>query len=183
MQILTGMKFGRLLVTENFYYDKSRKLYWTCVCDCGTIKDVYYYYLLKANVVSCGCLKKEGWNKLPKDEAERRTRYHWYTKNARTKSLQFEISRDEAYKLFSDNCFYCGISPDPCNGIDRKDNTKGYIPGNIVSACKICNRAKNTLTEQEFIRWIARVHRFIFEEKEHSTTETFKILQDEGYLQ
>ena len=41
--------------------------------------------------------------------------------------------------------------------IDRIDNSKGYIKGNVVSCCKKCNTAKNTMTTEEFKQWIKKV--------------------------
>jgi len=46
------------------------------------------------------------------------------------------------------------------NGIDRQDNAKGYIPGNCVSCCRICNYAKHALTLEEFKSWIQRLIEF-----------------------
>jgi hypothetical protein len=54
-------------------------------------------------------------------------------------------------------CYYSGISLDltsPKNmapSIDRLDNTKGYIPGNVVFCLWCINRAKSNMTEEEFL--------------------------------
>ena len=50
--------------------------------------------------------------------------------------------------------------------IDRIDNTKGYIPGNVRSCCKHCNLAKHTMSEEEFNSWISSLIKF------HSLKET-----------
>lgn len=52
-----------------------------------------------------------------------------------------------------DECHYCGgfvpwishgrQSPNHGYHLDRKDNTIGYVRGNLVVACSICNRIKN----------------------------------------
>ena len=39
------------------------------------------------------------------------------------------------------------------NGIDRKDNTKGYIASNTVTCCYICNFAKHKQSSDEWNRW------------------------------
>lgn len=44
--------------------------------------------------------------------------------------------------------------------VDRKDNTKGYIPGNIWFVHKDINDMKGTLQVDEFIRWCERVAAF-----------------------
>lgn len=52
---ITGMKFGRWTVLGF----SGKQSYWTCQCECGTIKDVYKYSLLKGVSTSCGCYNKE----------------------------------------------------------------------------------------------------------------------------
>ena len=46
-------------------------------------------------------------------------------------------------------------------GIDRGDNSKGYLPENLVPCCKGCNRAKSTRSPREFVegcRTVAAQH-------------------------
>lgn len=55
---LTGKRFGRwsvLAVAET----NSKKTYWKCKCDCGTVKDVRADQLINGHSVSCGCLRDE----------------------------------------------------------------------------------------------------------------------------
>ena len=47
-----------------------------------------------------------------------------------------------------------------CNGIDRIDSSKGYTVENSVPCCKYCNTAKNTMSVDEFLKWIGRVYKF-----------------------
>ena len=47
-----------------------------------------------------------------------------------------------------------------CNGIDRIDSSKGYTVENSVACCKYCNTAKNTMSVDEFLKWIGRVYEF-----------------------
>lgn len=54
---LSGKRFGRLLVIERDFSKNSRKSYWICKCDCGTVKSIRGDGL--GTVKSCGCLKKE----------------------------------------------------------------------------------------------------------------------------
>lgn len=60
---LAGQRFNRWEVLE---YDeqatknsKSRKAYWKCKCDCGTIKSVPGVYLRNGVSKSCGCWNQE----------------------------------------------------------------------------------------------------------------------------
>jgi hypothetical protein len=49
-------------------------------------------------------------------------------------------------------CFYCGeFANNGFHGIDRYDNTKGYIVSNIKPCCSRCNIMKNDMHVQAFI--------------------------------
>lgn len=60
---LTGQRFGRLLVlkesTPRIQPNGKSVIRWTCICDCGNIKDYDGSELRRGNVVSCGCYSKE----------------------------------------------------------------------------------------------------------------------------
>lgn len=43
------------------------------------------------------------------------------------------------------------------NGIDRMDNSLGYISGNVVTCCQICNRAKGAMLLEDFMLWIKQL--------------------------
>lgn len=51
---LTGKKFGYLTVLQKAP-NKGKKTYWTCQCDCGTVKDVQTGHLTAGKTISCGC--------------------------------------------------------------------------------------------------------------------------------
>ena len=54
------------------------------------------------------------------------------------------------------------------SNLDRKDSGKGYIPGNLVVACAICNRIKNShLSYEEMLR-LGPVLRDIMEARKNS---------------
>ena len=81
-----------------------------------------------------------------------------YRHSAKKRGLAWELERSEAELMFRDACHYCGIAANPTNGIDRIDNDKGYIPGNIVTACSMCNYAKGVHAINEFKMWVERVY-------------------------
>lgn len=61
---LVGSRFGRWTVQKfagTRWSEKSKREYrkWTCVCDCGTVRDVDEQSLLRHKSVSCGCWRKE----------------------------------------------------------------------------------------------------------------------------
>jgi hypothetical protein len=55
---LANKRFGRLLVLEFFGVHK-RKRYYTCLCDCGNIKNIVASSISNGYSKSCGCIQKE----------------------------------------------------------------------------------------------------------------------------
>lgn len=79
--------------------------------------------------------------------------YH-YKNNAKRRGFDWALGDAEADALFHQGCHYCGRLPAPVGGIDRKDNSKGYIKENVVACCKKCNRAKHTMPYEEFLKYL-----------------------------
>lgn len=78
----------------------------------------------------------------------------------REKTDQDPIDFDTFSSLVKGKCYYCGqvgSNSTGYNGIDRVDNSKGYIEGNVVSCCKQCNRAKGTESAELFRKYIEGV--------------------------
>ena len=75
-------------------------------------------------------------------------KYSQYKSGAKKRGLIFDISIQEFTVLITSLCYYCG-----CNGggIDRVDNSMGYIKDNSVPCCYVCNRMKFNYTIEEFI--------------------------------
>lgn len=55
----TGRVFGRLTVLSRSATPHPTKTIWTCVCACGTQKDIAHGDLQSGRTVSCGCQKRE----------------------------------------------------------------------------------------------------------------------------
>ena len=78
-----------------------------------------------------------------------------YKRSAITRNKSFEISKEVFDKVRLQDCYICGKQNSPVhkNGIDRVDNTKGYVEENIKSCCSDCNYLKrdfelNTLIDK-----------------------------------
>jgi hypothetical protein len=80
-----------------------------------------------------------------------------YKSRSKRMGIEYLLDNEQASDLLTDNCYYCGQSPSPVNGIDRSDNDRGYITGNVVTACRMCNTAKNNHSLDEFLLWIKRL--------------------------
>lgn len=55
---LSGMKFGKLLVTQFSHIGKHYVKYWCCVCECGDHKIIAGNHLQRGHTKSCGCISK-----------------------------------------------------------------------------------------------------------------------------
>lgn len=187
---LTGQRFGKLTVIEFAGKDDSKYRYrqWKCVCDCGKTKVVTYRDLKRDQCKSCGCmmragLAKGGMNKRDYGEARFNDLFLSYKRSATNRGYIFKLTREEFRTLTKGDCYYCGQEPSQIvkaghgvngeyiyNGIDRIDNSIGYLSSNVRTCCKQCNIAKGVLTEDEFMTWAKRlVARF-----EHGETPIIK---------
>lgn len=96
-----------------------------------------------------------------------------YKRSAQDRGIEFNLSKDEFKLLTKQNCHYCGIEPSQkydeksgrykngywiYNGVDRKQDNISYNIDNCVPCCKICNYAKQGLTDIEFIEHIKKIY-------------------------
>lgn len=169
-----GKQYDKITILQFEYfkqYKKSRQPFFKCVCDCNN-EFVIGLWALKTKskiLKSCGCSFAEA-KRLPGDEACFNRVYQMYYSAATKREYKFKLDKIIVRKLTSDNCHYCGIEPFlemksdnnvdsyKYNGIDRIDNTKGYLEDNVVTCCITCNKAKSTLTYEEFIDWVKRIY-------------------------
>lgn len=94
------------------------------------------------------------------EEKKNNINYHYsnYQRTADLKNLEFCISFDDFCVLVRKPCHYCGeLQERGFNGIDRKDQSVGYIMTNAVSCCSVCNYMKNTLSDYVFIKRIEHI--------------------------
>jgi hypothetical protein len=101
---------------------------------------------------------------LPKDQIARNIA-SIYRSNSRKKKVAFCLSNELVEKIIFSNCVYCLSGPSSrwssvayeqtlYTGIDRLIPSLGYVEGNVVPCCKMCNGAKNQATTEEFLNWI-----------------------------
>lgn len=145
---------------------------WKMRCDCGNEFERPSYYLYKGFTKSCGCKKfvSSGRPRIADNGAHINILFNHYKRSAKERVIEFSLSKFEAKSLFEASCFYCGIEPKVSytaknlsgeyawNGIDRKDNSKGYRIENCVSCCKMCNFAKSNYSFEDFAAWIKRAY-------------------------
>ena len=80
---------------------------------------------------------------------------------ARRIGKDWQLSEETWKTLVAMPCFYCGLDNNSIygSGLDRLDNSKGYVEGNIVSCCKECNSARMDNFSPEEMRVIGRAIR------------------------
>ena len=163
----SGERFGLLTVKRSLLKHESPLGFacYECKCDCGNVKLVRPGNLANGSTQSCGTCVKRGRKRkhvLETDTAftdySLNARYLSYLSSAKKRNLKFELSFEQFAKLVKTNCHYCSYKV-KLNGIDRKDNALGYIEGNVLPCCKTCNVAKGTMSYEEFIKWVMRLHR------------------------
>lgn len=61
--------------------------------------------------------------------------------HARHRGLAWSLSQKTYSALIAKPCEYCELpnNVEVSTGLDRLDNSKGYVPGNVVSCCRECN--------------------------------------------
>jgi hypothetical protein len=86
----------------------------------------------------------------------------------RTYARDITLLAEDVIDIIFENCYYCGAIPTytyynypiKFNGVDRVDNNLGYIKGNCVACCFICNRAKANMIQKQFLEWIKRAYEY-----------------------
>lgn len=90
-----------------------------------------------------------------------------YNRDATRRGVSFGLCVEEFSRIITSHCEYCGQPPTnefgssfklKYSGIDRVDNSVGYITGNCVPCCKTCNYAKASMKVHEFEDWVTRVY-------------------------
>lgn len=160
---LIGQRFGKLLVVrlgDTISSGGGYKLW--CKCDCGHERQMSPTSIKKAKgckkcsttFQGVGLLNKSYWNRL--------------IKGAKERNIEFSISMEYAWNLFikqnqkcaltnDDICMYRLFSSKQTASLDRIDNSKGYIEGNVQWIHKWINFMKSDFSQEEFIEICKKV--------------------------
>ena len=159
---LTGKQVGMLTVISK----KGKS--WLCKCKCGKFIVRRSDLLTRTNLhpeYNCGCLAHGYKNTNLIDHAKKYLINH-VRYGAKRRGITYCVPDKDIAALFDMPCYYCGApvsntfkSKLKClngaeyryNGIDRLDNSQGYITDNIVPCCRVCNESKMDRTKDEYI--------------------------------
>jgi hypothetical protein len=186
MDEIIGKRFNRLVViADSGKRTKQRTRIMRCLCDCGNYKEIAREKL-RHGTKSCGCLKKENLKPRYGEFHENWQGFEDISKSfssrikacAKQRNLEYNLTEAYLWELFvaqNKSCVYSGIKlempkhvrklRDKYDGnlasLDRKDNTRGYVEGNVQWICKRLNYMKHTMSETEFLQWINAVSQHI----------------------
>lgn len=154
-----GHVVGKLKVLE-----VSKDRYCICVCECGDIKRVDKYEIVRNGATSCGKSMCKG-------------RYTPYIATAREKWIFYKkdgLLFEEFFELSQMNCTYCETPPSNCfnvdfcgtkvpfiySGLDRLNSSKGHTIDNVVPACITCNMMKSDHSLTDFNNWLTAINNY-----------------------
>lgn len=145
----------------------GRNVMFRCQCDCGNERVLKASEVRRRVVTACKpCSLERGRlaglatraKLMPEREATARELQRRYRINAGKRGLIFALDLPTFRTMCFEPCHYCGAEPSPWNGIDRIDGKEGYIDGNIVTACAMCNYAKRGHSVDAFLAWATQIH-------------------------
>jgi hypothetical protein len=163
---LTGKPFGRWKVlgyAGNKISNGRSRLMWTCLCRCGTFKEILGDNLTGNKTLSCGCWRSEkasvtsakhGFSRVGKRIPEYKV---WCGIIQRCTNQNYPKWKDyggrgiticERWRDFPNFYKDIGPRPTPKHTVERINNEKGYEPGNVEWATKLVqgnNKRNNRL--------------------------------------
>lgn len=162
---IIGNRYGRLTVIKIIDDGQCK-----CLCDCGKEIIVDRGNLKNRHTKSCGCLSIY---RHPKEDVGLRKLFYRYRYRAkRIYKKEFTLTLDEFKDLTSQSCHYCGSSPNKTmmsksdnskylyNGLDRINSKVGYVSGNVLPCCIVCNRMKLNLGYDNFKIHIQNIYSY-----------------------
>lgn len=190
LEINIGDVFGNLIVIDNKSISilessgrKRRSV--LCKCKCGkellVRVDGLFSNSKKQSRKSCGCTKsfvnRMNAQTRRKPESVYRYIYEQCQSGARSRNIDFNLTREEHLEIVQKKCYYCGAIPEikqphrgkgryvgvpvPYNGVDRIDSTMGYETSNCVACCTRCNYMKSDMNLSEFTDHVIKISNHI----------------------
>ena len=157
------------------HYAGKNRHFWLCQCVCGNTTSVETWHLKTRHTTTCGCLKtRTGKNNIKYQGYEDLSLSMWnkIKSNAKKRNHEFDITIEYAWGIFIKQKKLCVLSGVKIyfastgkqfnNGcatasLDRINNSKGYIIGNVQWVHKDINRMKWAHDEKYFIELCQRV--------------------------
>lgn len=172
MEDLTGKQFGKLTVISKIRGAYNKHVKWNCICECGRKTTPRTDHLINGQSKSCRVCTIPYNRRFTGLEVIQKQLFQTYRSGAKKRRYEFNLTLEQVWDICQRECAYCKKPPCTlnfvrsrkddtkylCNGIDRIDNTLGYTLTNIIPCCQTCNKAKNTMSVDEFLAWIRSVY-------------------------
>jgi len=147
--------------------------YYKCLCSCGQEVELTRWKIITKHTGSCGCRKTRSGADNPSWKGHEEISSKFWSNNsarAKKKGMDFTLSIEEAWGIFQEQGARCALSGLPLvmvdqwdrktrkytgtrtASLDRIDNTRGYVAGNVHWVHKNINRMKSDFGVAEFIR-------------------------------
>jgi hypothetical protein len=154
---LIGKQFGKWTVIGRIPPEKRKfgGVYntWICECKCGNVLEMSAYQV--RNGTGTGCDKCYDRKKPQHRLRPYESCFNVGRTGAKTRSITWALTYDEFLDVITkanSQCHYCHApvtwaeygSVRNNHHLDRMDNDLGYLPGNVVAACKRCNFQKSS---------------------------------------
>ena len=186
MEKLEHQRFNNLTAIKPIFQYR-REWVWLCKCDCGKEINVRISKLKNGATKSCRCFKNKNLTySKQKGSAHGNWKgyenismsfYNRIKQTAKQRGIEFNVSIEYLWELFEAQkglCSYTGKKITlPVNvrqlrregnemiaSLDRIDNSKGYIEGNLQWLCKRINYMKHTMNDEYFLTWIKLIYEF-----------------------
>lgn len=158
----TGEQFGRLKVLFRDSETAKGRARWVCECACGKRVSILATSLARGATSSCGCLRSELAREMSRQTAthgesriitpeyvawrqmKSRCKYEITSKSYRDRGISVCPEWENSYEEF---LAHVGRRPSPSHSLDRIDNDKGYVPGNVRWALR-GEQARNKRTNR-----------------------------------
>ncbi len=170
------------------------RLYSVLCLLCGSVTDKRLQTIEMAQ--SCGCMQSKrdrrvvgsGRRSAEGTRVEINNLISIYKSNARKRGVSFDLTYTQFETLVDGECYFCGDTGGNTlrkrgynvysyTGIDRVDNSVGYLPSNCVSCCSWCNRAKNNGTLSNFVDKCKKITSRIEKDAEYFDIGSKRILE------
>jgi hypothetical protein len=88
--------------------------------------------------------------------------YNKYSNTAKQKGLEFQLNKDQYFRLINQPCFICGNETyyRNINGIDRLSSDEGYYIENVKSCCSECNYFKCNYDYDNFMTKVKQINSY-----------------------
>ena len=163
------MRFGRLTVVSfSGLSGNAPTAYWTCICQCGSMRNIIGTSLSSGKSKSCGCLSRER-SSLGCDPYE--AIYRNLKRGAVNRGHEVTLTFPQYLSFIGLPCHYCEYDliwheriaskygRNANHNLDRKDNSIGYSLDNCVPCCWICNEMKSSHISYEEMLVIGRARK------------------------